>query len=117
MIPIRDLFESHLTVSNLERSMAFYGSVLGLEVARFDAELKAAFYWIGERGDSMLGLWEAGATPLRTNLHLAFRADLAHVLDAPRRLRMLTSSRLISPAIKPRGSRAGMDAGCVRLFS
>src|SRR5437588_8208494 len=87
MIPIRDLFESHLTVSNLERSMAFYGSVLGLEVAHFDAELKAAFYWIGERGDSMIGLWEAGAAPLRMNLHLAFRADLADVLDAPRHLR------------------------------
>jgi lactoylglutathione lyase len=86
MIPIRDLFESHLTVSNLERSMDFYGSTLGLAVARFDARLKAAFYWIGEPGNSMLGLWEARAAPLRMNLHVAFRADLADVLDAPRRL-------------------------------
>jgi lactoylglutathione lyase len=87
MIPIRNLFESHLTVSSLERSMNFYGSTLGLEIARFDAELKAAFYWIGVPGKSMLGLWEAGAAPLRMNVHIAFRADLADVLDAPRRLR------------------------------
>jgi len=87
MIPICDLFESHLTVSNLERSMAFYGEALGLEIARFEPAMKAAFYWIGGRGNSMLGLWEAGAAPLRMNLHVAFRADLADVLDAPVRLR------------------------------
>lgn len=30
MIPIRDLFESHLTVGDLKRSMAFFSEVLGL---------------------------------------------------------------------------------------
>jgi len=33
MIPVLGLFESHLTVGNLERSMAFYGGVLKLELA------------------------------------------------------------------------------------
>src|ERR1700685_694344 len=33
MIPIRDLFESHLTVSDLKSSMAFFGHTLGLELA------------------------------------------------------------------------------------
>ncbi len=33
MIPIRDLFESHLTVTDLQFSMAFFGKVLGLELA------------------------------------------------------------------------------------
>jgi len=28
MIPVRDLFESHLTVTNLERSMAFFEDTL-----------------------------------------------------------------------------------------
>jgi len=47
MIPIRDLFESHLTVGSLERSMKFFGDVLGLELAYVVAERKVAFYWIG----------------------------------------------------------------------
>ena len=60
MIPIHNLFETHLTVSDLRRSMAFYGDALGLELAQFFPERRVAFYWIGGRGSSMLGLWEVG---------------------------------------------------------
>lgn len=60
MIPIHALFEGHLTVSDLSRAMAFYGEALGLELAQFFPERRAAFYWIGGRGTSMLGLWEVG---------------------------------------------------------
>ncbi|HEY2844202.1 MAG TPA: VOC family protein [Bryobacteraceae bacterium] len=87
MIPVRGLFESHLTVSDLDRSMAFYGGALGLELAHRNADPKVAFYWMGGRGESMLGLWDAGASPQRLSLHIAFRVDLADLLDAPRRLR------------------------------
>ena len=87
MIPIRDLFESHLTVINLERSMAFYGQTLGLELAQVFSERRVAFYWIGGRGKSMLGLWEVGTGPQRMALHLAFRADLEDLLAAAARLR------------------------------
>ena len=87
MIPIRDLFETHLTVTELERSMAFYGKMLGLELAGMFPERKVAFYWMGGRGESMLGLWEAGTGPQRMSLHLAFRVNLADLLEAPRRLR------------------------------
>jgi lactoylglutathione lyase len=87
MIPIRDLFESHLTVSDLQRSMAFFGDTLGLKLARVFPERKAAFYWIGQPGKSMLGLWEVGTTPQRLNLHIAFTVELVDLLDAPRRLR------------------------------
>jgi lactoylglutathione lyase len=87
MIPVRDLFESHLTVTNLERSMAFFGSTLGLELAEVFRERRVAFYWIGGRGNSMLGLWEVGTGPQRLSLHLAFRVDLDDLLDAPARLR------------------------------
>lgn len=87
MIPIRDLFESHLTVSNLERSMKFFGDVLGLELAYVVAERKVAFYWIGGRGRSMLGVWEVGSAPQRMSLHIAFTVDLSDVLEAPTRLR------------------------------
>ena len=87
MIPIRDLFETHLTVANLQRSMNFFGEVLGLELASVLPERKVAFYWIGGRGHSMLGLWEAGSGPQRLSLHFAFNSDLLDVLDAPARLR------------------------------
>jgi lactoylglutathione lyase len=87
MIPIRDLFESHLTVSNLQRSMAFYGDVLGLKIARVFPDREVAFYWIGKPGESMLGLWEVSTSPQRLSLHLAFTVELADLLDAPQRLR------------------------------
>jgi lactoylglutathione lyase len=87
MIPIRDLFESHLTVANLERSMKFFGDVLGLELAYVVPERKVAFYWIGGRGSSMLGVWEAGTGPQRMSLHVAFTVDLADLLKAPTQLR------------------------------
>lgn len=87
MIPIRSLFETHLTVSNLERSMEFYGDKLGFKLAQVFPERKVAFYWIGQPGESMLGLWETGSVPQRMNLHVAFTVELAHLLDAPKRLR------------------------------
>jgi lactoylglutathione lyase len=87
MIPIRDLFEGHLTVCDLERSMAFFGDALGLELAQVFLERRVAFYWIGRRGESMLGLWETGTAPQRMSLHLAFTVDLPDLLEAPERLR------------------------------
>jgi lactoylglutathione lyase len=82
MIPIHDLFESHLTVTNLDRSMTFYGETLGLELAAVLGDRRVAFYWIGGRGNSMLGLWEVGTGPQKMSLHLAFRVDLKDLLDA-----------------------------------
>jgi lactoylglutathione lyase len=87
MIPIRDLFEAHLTVKDLQRSMSFFGDALGLELAQVFPERKVAFYWIGHRGGSMLGLWESGTGPQRMNLHVAFSVDLGNLLQAAERLR------------------------------
>ncbi|HEV2446642.1 MAG TPA: VOC family protein [Candidatus Sulfopaludibacter sp.] len=87
MVPIRHLFETHLTVADLQRSMAFYGQTLGLELAAVFQERKVAFYWIGGRGNSMLGLWESGSGPQKLSLHFAFRTDLEDLLSAPDRLR------------------------------
>jgi lactoylglutathione lyase len=87
MIPLRDLFETHLTVSDLKRSMAFFGDALGLELARVFPERRVAFYWIGGPGQSMLGVWEVGTAPQRLSLHVAFRVDLPDLLEAPERLR------------------------------
>jgi lactoylglutathione lyase len=87
MIPLRDLFETHLTVTDLRRSLTFYGQTLGLELAEVFWERRVAFYWIGGRGNSMLGLWEVGTGPQKLSLHLAFRTDLKDLLEAPARLR------------------------------
>lgn len=87
MVPVRDLFESHLTVTDLRRSMTFFEQNVGLELAEVFWERKVAFYWIGGRGNSMLGLWEVGSGPQRLSLHLAFTTDLPDLLEAPARLR------------------------------
>lgn len=87
MIPIRGLFETHLTVKDLQRSMSFFGEALGLELAQVFPERRVAFYWIGRRGDSMLGLWEVGTGPQHLSLHVAFSLDIDNLLQAAERLR------------------------------
>ena len=54
-IPVRGLFETHLTVADRQRSLAFYLDVVGLTLALDVPERHAAFLWIGGRGRSMLG--------------------------------------------------------------
>jgi len=87
MISTQGLFEAHFTVANLERSMKFYGKKLGLELATELRKPRVAFYWLGGRGKSMLGLWEAGPGPQRMSLHVAFTARLEDVIEAPKFLR------------------------------
>jgi lactoylglutathione lyase len=76
------LFEAHLTVSDMDRSVAFYRDVVGLPLALLLPERGAAFFWIGDRGESMLGLWSLGSAPMGLSLHVAFRASLGDVLGA-----------------------------------
>lgn len=89
MIPTSGIFETHLTVSDLKRSMNFYGELLGFELAYHLPERRVAFYWIGGRGRSMLGVWEAGTVPQRMSLHTAFAVDLEVLLGSPLKLRQL----------------------------
>jgi lactoylglutathione lyase len=84
--PVRRLFESHLTVSDLDRSIAFYRDVVGLELAYEIPDRGGAFFWCGAAGDSMLGLWSLGSMPMSLSLHLAFAVDLDELLAAPQRL-------------------------------
>ena len=86
LIPIADLFESHLTVSELDRAVAFYRDLLSLPLARVFPDRKVAFFWIGAPGKAMLGLWEAGAMPINVSLHVAFQVALSDLHDAPARL-------------------------------
>jgi lactoylglutathione lyase len=81
------LFETHLTVSDLSRSVAFYCDVVGLTLAYEIPERGAAFFWIGAPGDAMLGLWSLGSSPIGLSLHVAFKASLEDVMGACERLR------------------------------
>jgi lactoylglutathione lyase len=87
MIPIRDLFETHLTVTDLDRSVRFYKDLLGLPLAHTFPKPRVAFFWIGSPGQAMLGLWETGAAPQRMSLHVAFQVSLDAVLASPHALR------------------------------
>lgn len=86
-VTARGLFEAHLTVSDLERSVAFYRDVVNLPVALEVPSRNAAFFWVGQPGQSMLGLWSLGSAPLGMVLHVAFRVDLDQLLEAPGLLR------------------------------
>jgi catechol 2,3-dioxygenase-like lactoylglutathione lyase family enzyme len=72
---IKGLYEAHLPVSDLERSIEFYEK-LGLKLyKRYE---KVAFFWI-EEGKSWIGLWEGleSKIPYHVSLrHIAFYVDL-----------------------------------------
>lgn len=87
MPPIRGLFETHLTVRDLDRSIAFYRDVVGLTLAHRVPERDAAFLWIGGAGKGMLGLWSIGTSPLTQLLHFSVEVALDDLLAAPARLR------------------------------
>ncbi len=76
-VPVTGLFETHLTVSDLSRSVAFYRDVVGLSLAFELPERGAAFLWVGEPGEAMLGLWSLGSAPIGISLHIAFKASPA----------------------------------------
>jgi lactoylglutathione lyase len=76
------LFETHLTVSDLERSIEFYRDVVGLPLALALDEREAAFFWIGGPGEAMLGLWSLGPAPMGLVLHIALKTSLKEVLGA-----------------------------------
>ncbi len=88
-IPLAALFEAHLPVGDLVRSVAFYRDVVGLQLASHAPEVGAAFLWVGEPGDAMLGHWQDGSAPMGVSLHIAFKTSLGHVLGASGRLRAL----------------------------
>jgi catechol 2,3-dioxygenase-like lactoylglutathione lyase family enzyme len=75
---IRGLFETHLEVASLERSIAFYTDSLGLTLAHTDPVRKAAFFWISKPQEAMLGIWES--TQPVSSRHIAFRCAVEDIL-------------------------------------
>ncbi|MFB6366070.1 VOC family protein [Paenibacillus elgii] len=78
---IQGLYEAHLPVKDLKRSIVFYESI-GLELAHQGRGL--TFFWI-EKGKSWLGLWEAEQVnvPYHPSLrHIAFQVELEDIKRA-----------------------------------
>lgn len=86
-MPPHALFETHLNVRNLDRSIAFYRDVVGLEPAFKLEERQVAFFWIGGRGHAMLGLWAGSSSPNLMQLHIALAVEREAVLAASSALR------------------------------
>lgn len=84
---IRGLFEAHLTVADLDRSVAFYRDTLGLPLALTVPARHAAFFWVPAEGQGLLGLWAIHSSPIGLRLHIAFTASLDELLRAPSALR------------------------------
>ena len=104
MVSIQGLFETHLTVSQLDRAVHFYRDVLKLPLALLFAERRVAFFWIGAPGQAMLGIWETGTGPQKMSLHTAFQVSLEDVLAAPAMLQAagITALNLATePATEP----------------
>jgi lactoylglutathione lyase len=75
---INGLFETHIQVASLETSMKFYSALPGLELAAIDQKRRIAFFWIGHRGEAMLGLWENKGE--FAPQHFAFRSEINIIL-------------------------------------
>lgn len=83
---ITGVYETHLTVADLPRAVAFYRDTLGLELAHQVPSRGIAFFWVGGRDQGMLGLWQGPQGPLRMIGHFAFRMARASVLAVPKSL-------------------------------
>jgi len=77
---IKGLFETHLFVENIDRSIAFYGNTLGLKQCHYESERRVAFFWIGKDKQSMLGLWEKPKNEIHSR-HFAFECEADWIIN------------------------------------
>ncbi|MES2651528.1 MAG: VOC family protein [Bacteroidota bacterium] len=76
---IKGLFETHVFVEDLERSIDFYKNVLGLTECGYNDERRIAFFWVGEPKQAMLGLWEKPKEEIDIR-HFAFNCEVEDIL-------------------------------------
>lgn len=87
IVPIGGLWETHITVSDLDRSIAFYRDVIGLTLAHTVPERHVAFFWIGRPRQAMLGLWSIHTAPMAMKLHYAFEVGIEDAIASVAALR------------------------------
>ncbi|MFD0676516.1 MULTISPECIES: VOC family protein [unclassified Paenibacillus] len=80
---IRGIYETHLQVSNLERSIEFYES-LGLVIDSRSIRRKIAFIVFNKyfEYETMLGLWQVNEGGVVNKRHIAFNVTLENLLKA-----------------------------------
>jgi len=71
---IKNLYETHLQVKNLNTSIEFYNK-LGLELSLLIEDRRIAFFYIGKKRQ-LLGLWEVPDGNEVSRRHFAFGTDL-----------------------------------------
>ncbi|SNZ14723.1 Predicted lactoylglutathione lyase [Terribacillus aidingensis] len=79
---IEGLYEAHLPVRDLKKSIAFYEG-LGLELSHIHED-RLAFFWI-KKNHSWLGLWESDKAELAYHpsiRHVAFQVSLENLKGA-----------------------------------
>jgi hypothetical protein len=109
------LFEAHLTVSDLDRSIAFYRDILGLQPAPESRERGAAFFWIGAPGNAMLGLWSLGSAPMGSRCTWRSRPPWRTWSAPVRHCGRSASRRSRSSAQNDRAERHRLDARSRRV--
>jgi catechol 2,3-dioxygenase-like lactoylglutathione lyase family enzyme len=50
---IKGIYETHINVENLERSIDFYKNILGLEKCSYTDIRRIAFFWVGKPKEYM----------------------------------------------------------------
>ena len=77
---IKGLYETHLYVSDINKSIDFYKNVLKLEQCYYEEERKAGFFWIGKSKQAMLGLWEKPKENIDIR-HFAFECETEFIVN------------------------------------
>ena len=77
---IKGIFETHLFVRDLEKSIDFYSNILGLKQCYFEKERRAVFFWVGEPKQQMLGLWERPKDEIDIR-HFAFECEPEWIIN------------------------------------
>jgi lactoylglutathione lyase len=93
LIPAERLFEDHISVRDLDRSIGFYRDILDMEVGLLQSRsaegMGGALLWVGGHGRSMLSIYSLGSTWPLTIMqhHVAFEVTIEDLLTAPQKLR------------------------------
>ncbi|WP_020614831.1 VOC family protein [Paenibacillus daejeonensis] len=114
-----------LNVSNLERSLAFYKEIFGLEVVRESFEKGKKFAFLGHNGAVTVTLWEQSDTTFSTSHaglhHLAFEVDSSEAVQRMEEKIKALGVSLIYPGITAHeeGAQSGglffLDPDGIRL--
>lgn len=81
---IQGLYETHLDVRDVDRSVEFYenlGLTLGLR------HIKGAFFWVTKPGGQMLAIWQAAPEQPVAKRHLGFQVAVEDLFRAEEWLR------------------------------